>query len=87
MLSQGEQDVDLLEADTEDGKKFLIFCFKESYYAMNIITLCMNLDELEGANTKRNYKCRDGGSFVKTIQISEAVWIALFLPSSGRSQQ
>ena len=35
---------------------------------MDIMELWMNLDELEGANTKRNYKGRDGESLVKSFK-------------------
>ena len=56
------EDVDTLEAATEDGKPFCIFCFKETDYTMNIMASWMALDELEGANMKRKYKGRDGES-------------------------
>ena len=49
---------------------------------MDIMALWTTLDDLEGANTKRNYKNRDGESLVKK-QISAAVWIVLLLQSSG----
>ena len=62
--------VDMLEAATEDSKPFRIFYFKEPDYVMNIMASWMTLDELEGGNTKRNYKGRDGESLVKTSNIS-----------------
>ena len=55
----------MLEASTEDVKTFRIFCFKHSEYVTKIMELWMTLDDLEGANTKRNYKGRDGESLVK----------------------
>ena len=63
--------VDMLEAATEDGKPFLIFCFKYPNYVMKIMISWMTLDELEGANTKRNYKGRDGESLVKIFKYQQ----------------
>ena len=59
----------MLEAATEDGKSFSIFFFKEPDYMMNIMASWMTLDELEGADTKHNYKGRDGESLVKLSNI------------------
>jgi hypothetical protein len=58
-------DVAMLDAMTEagpDGKPFRIFCFKEPDYVMKIMASWMTLEELEGANTRRDYKDRDGRS-------------------------
>ena len=52
--------VDMLEAATEDGKTFHIFCFKETDYMMKIMVSWMNLADMEGTNTKRIYKGRYG---------------------------
>ena len=58
----------MLYVATEDGKKFRILCFKEPDYVMNIMASYMTLDELEGSNTKRNYKGRDSESLVKNFK-------------------
>ena len=55
----------MVEAATEDGKPFRILCFKYPYYVMKIMALWITLDELEGDNTRHNYKSRDGGYLVK----------------------
>ena len=46
--------VDMVEASTEEGKPFRVFCFKEPDYVMKIMASWMNLDELEGSNTESN---------------------------------
>ena len=61
-------DVDMLEAAIEYGKPFRILCFKEPGYMMNITEPWMTLDELEGANKKRNYKGRNFESIVKEFK-------------------
>ena len=58
-------DVEMWEAATEYGKPLNIFFFKEPDYTMEIMPSWMNLDDLEGANTKHNYKGKDGESLVK----------------------
>ena len=35
---------------------------------MTIMALWMKIDDLDGVNTKRNYKCRDGDSLVKLFK-------------------
>ena len=45
---------------TEYGKPFHIFYFKYPDYMINIMSPWLTLDELEGANTRRDYKGRDG---------------------------
>ena len=59
----------MLEANTEYGKPFFISLLKLPSYMMNIMALRMNLDELEGVNTKRNYKVRDSESLFKNSNI------------------
>ena len=54
----------MLEAATEDGRPFHILFFKNIDYVVNIMELRENLDDMEGANTKRNYKGRNGQSLV-----------------------
>ena len=52
----------MLEAITEDvteGKAFNIFCFREPEYVMKVISTCMTLKELDGADTRRKYKGQD----------------------------
>jgi hypothetical protein len=53
-------DYDMLETTTEEGKPFKIFCFKEPDYVMKIMASWMTLNELEGAQTKRDYKDASG---------------------------
>ena len=65
ILDKEVVDVDMFESDTEYGKPFSILCFKEPDYVMNIMASWTALDELEGGNTKRNYKSRYGESLVK----------------------
>ena len=51
--------VDMLEAITEkvpDVKAFNIFCFKGPEYAINIMSIWMTLEELDGADTRQEYK-------------------------------
>ena len=48
--------MDMLEAITEEGpegKAFNIFCFKEPEYFMKIMATWMTLEELDGADTRR----------------------------------
>ena len=59
----------MLEADTEYGKTYCIFCFKETEYVMNMMEYWMTLNDLEAANTKCNYKCRYCESIVKKSNI------------------
>ena len=54
--------VDMLDAAIEEVKPIRIFGFNKPDYVMKIMSLWMTLDELEGVNMKRNYKCRDGES-------------------------
>ena len=55
----------MLEAATEYSRPYHIFCFKETDYVMKIMASWMTLDDLDGANTKHNYKGRDGQSLMK----------------------
>ena len=60
--------VDMLEAITEEGpegKAFNIFCFKEPEYVMKIMSTCMTLEELDGADTRQEYKEQDGQSLAR----------------------
>jgi hypothetical protein len=61
-------DVDMLEAKTEEGKPFRIYCFKEPDYVMKIMATWMTLDELEDAPTRREYKGANGQSVVQTFK-------------------
>jgi hypothetical protein len=61
-------DVDMLEAKTEEGKPFRIFCFKEPDYVMKIMATWMTLDELEDHPTRREYKGPNGQTVVKTFK-------------------
>ena len=48
--------MDMLEAITEEGtegKAFKMFCFKEPEYVMKIMDTWMKLEELDGADTRR----------------------------------
>ena len=63
--------MDMLEAITEEGTKvkaFNIFCFKEPEYVMNIMATWMTLEELDGADTRREYKGRYGESLVRKFK-------------------
>ena len=60
--------VDMLEAITEEGpegKAFDIFCFKEPEYVMKIMATWVTLEDLDGADTRREYKGRDGESLAR----------------------
>ena len=61
----------MLEAITEEGpevKAFKIFCFKEPEYVMNIMATWMTLEELDGADTRREYKGRDGNYLARLFK-------------------
>ena len=61
----------LLEAITEDGhegKAFNIFCFMEPEYAMKIMDTWMTLEELDGTDTRQEYKGRDGESLARLFK-------------------
>ena len=61
----------MLEAVTEDdpeGKAFKIFCFKESEYVMKIMATWKKLEDLDGADTRRKYKGRDGQSLIRQFK-------------------
>ena len=63
--------VDMLEAITEEGpegKAFNIFCFKEPDYVMKIMATCMILEELDGADTRQEYKGQDGDSLARLFK-------------------
>ena len=63
--------VDMLEAITEEvpeGKAFKIFCFKDPKYVVNIMATWMTLEELDGADTRRKYKGRDGESLARLFK-------------------
>ena len=80
---KGVEDVEILEDATEDGHPLRILCLKETDYVMKVMASWITLDELEGGNTKCNYKGRYGESIVTFFQISAAIWISLLLPYSG----
>ena len=61
----------MLESITEEGpegKSFKIFCFKEPEYVMKIMATWMTLEELDGADTRRDYKGRDGESLARLFK-------------------
>ena len=63
--------MDMLEAITEEGpegKAFKIFCFKEPEYVMKIMATWMTLEELDGADTRREYKGWDGESLARLFK-------------------
>ena len=58
----------MFESITEEvpeGKAFKIFFFKEPEYVMKIMATWMTLEELDGADTRREYKGPDGDSLVR----------------------
>jgi hypothetical protein len=61
-------DVDMLEAATEEGKPFRIYCFKETDYVMKIMATWMTLDKLEDAPARREYKGANGQTVVQTFK-------------------
>ena len=68
--------VDMLEAITEEGpegKAFKIFYFKELEYVMKIMATWMTLEELDGADTRREYKGRDGDSLARIFKYRQPV--------------
>ena len=48
--------VDCLEMNTDEGKYFKIHRMKETYCVMKLMVSWMKLKDLEGANTKREWK-------------------------------
>ena len=63
--------VDMLEAITEEGpegKAFKIFCFKDSEYVMKIMDTWMTLEDLDRADTRREYKELDGESLARLFK-------------------
>ena len=48
--------VDCLEMNTDEVKLFKIHYMKEPDYVMKLMSSWMTLDNLEGANTKRDWK-------------------------------
>ena len=54
MPSQGEQGVDMLEAETEYGEPFHILFLKETDYVMDMMASWMTLGDLDRASTKHN---------------------------------
>ena len=63
--------VDMLEAITEEGPKgkaFKIFCFKEPEYVVKIMATWMTLEELDGSDTRQEYKGRDGESLARLFK-------------------
>ena len=63
--------VDILDAITEEGPEvnsFKISCFNELEYVMNIMATWMTLEELDGADTRREYKERDGQSLARLFK-------------------
>ena len=45
-----------MEVKTDEGFFFKIHCMKEPDYVMKLVELWMRLNDLEGANTKRDWK-------------------------------
>ena len=68
----------MLEADTEYGKPFCIFFFKEPDHVMNIMVPWMTLDDMEGANMNRNYKGMGGDSLVKIFKYRKPFGLLFF---------
>ena len=69
MPYQGEQGVDMMEDETEYDEPFHILFLKETEFVMDIMAQWMTLGELGRANTKHNYKGRDGDPPVKKSNI------------------
>ena len=63
--------VDMLEAITvegPEGKAFKIFCFKDPEYVMQIMATWMTLEELDGSDTRQEYKGRYGESLARLFK-------------------
>ena len=63
--------VDMFGDITEEGpegKAFNVFCFKEPEYVMKIMATWMTLEELDGADTRREYKGWDGQSLARLFK-------------------
>ena len=63
--------MDMLETITEEGpegKAFKIFCFKEPEYVMKILATWISLEDLDGADTRQEYKGRDGESLTSLFK-------------------
>ena len=61
----------MLEAITEEGtegKAFNIFCFKEPEYVMKTMATWMTLEELDGSDTRREYKRQDDKSLTRLFK-------------------
>ena len=72
--------MDMLEAITEEGtegKAFNIFCFKDPEYVMKIMATWMTLEELDGADTRREYKGRDGESLARLFKYRQPFGLQL----------
>ena len=54
--------------DVPEGKSFNVFCLKEPEYVMKIMDTCMTLKELDGADTRREYKGLDVQSLVRKFK-------------------
>ena len=50
----------MIESRTDDNKLFKIIFMKETDYVMKIVMSWMNLEELEGENTRRYFMERSG---------------------------
>ena len=73
--------VGMLEAITEkipEGKAFKIFCFKEPEYVTKIMATWMTLKELNGADTRREYKGRDGQSISRLFNYRQPFGLHLY---------
>eukprot|EP00957_Ditylum_brightwellii_P183035 13941763-Ditylum_brightwellii.AAC.1 len=53
-------DVVVLQKETTNGAKWHIFCMKEPYHIRQIISTFGTIEEVEGANTKRQYTKEEG---------------------------
>ena len=67
-----------MEDSKEYGNPFHILCYKDTDHVVNIMAYWMNLDDLEGANTKRNQKIRDGDSLVKVFKYCQPFGLHFF---------
>ena len=71
-FDKGVTYVDMLEAITEDGpegKAFnIFFFFKEPEYFMKIMATWTTLEELDGTDTRQEYKGRYGQSLVRKFK-------------------
>ena len=57
-----------INEEVHEGKAFKMFCFKGPEYVINIMAAWMTLEELDRADTRREYKGQDGESLARLFK-------------------